>query len=852
MRRISIALLTVAILIGSFIAPAVVKADIPPVERVDLRTENGKVTDLGNGKYAVDTDMGVIHYKDNYADNSEQWKDIDLAMVDGKVTKAPYELTIDGLNVTVKDKRTGSITTLELIDTGDKGDKVAKPKLVIATGIATAKDIAPDTDLEITWENSRISYSRILKSDKAPTMATYNITQTGTGITLSTKAVDSKTDADKSVAVISEIKGGKLTEYIDTSKVKLTYPVKIDPTLDLNQTYNATDNYALYWWNPWTYNGTLTISRVGTTTKDSSYKWGSGFRYQNVTIPQGSTITAAYENFTCASSLSATTVNSVIIGQDSDNAAAITSMAEYKAVRGTLVGGANDNNITSASVPWNSIPAWTAETVYQSPDIGTIITEITGRAGWSSGASIILFWDDHAASSTNVTGTYRQVYNSRNGSKYPKLHIEYTTTAPTVTTQAGSSVADTTCTGNGNITNLNGGGNATIRGICYSSTNTFPSTSDSKAEETGGSFGTGAYTESLTGLTEGTTYYLRAYATNPGGTGYGTVVTILTKPAAPTNVSATDGDFPDKCVVTWTKSTSATAYKVYEGSNLLATLGNVATYDDTGTAGKPVITPGTATASDGTSSDYVTLSVAGESAANGATLTYKVTAGNATGYSGDSNTNTGYRNTTTLTYAWQRSAADSDASYSAIGGGTTDPYNDTGAPADGSGRYFKCVISMTGATNQTTTADRGYRLSAPTYDIENTPSATKAFGIIATNSTYYAKGTPPNNPVVDGDCTYTITNTGNVPIDISITGNNYTGGVGWTLGANAGANTVKMVAYKTGDNPASGVVLTTGGQAFISNLAAAGHTHWDFSLITGTFTDGVPKTTTIRLTSTVH
>ena len=62
-----------------------------------------------------------------------------------------------------------------------------------------------------------------------------------------------------------------------------------------------------------------------------------------------------------------------------------------------------------------------------------------------------------------------------------------------------------------------------------------------------------------------------------------------------------------------------------------------------------------------------------------------------------------------LTYQWQRSAADSDADYSNIDGGTIDPYNDTGAPENGNGRYFKCVLDATGASQQTSTTDRGYR-----------------------------------------------------------------------------------------------------------------------------------------------
>ena len=41
--------------------------------------------------------------------------------------------------------------------------------------------------------------------------------------------------------------------------------------------------------------------------------------------------------------------------------------------------------------------------------------------------------------------------------------------------------------------------------------------------------------------------------------------------------------------------------------------------------------------------------------------------------------------------------------------GTTDPYNDTGAPENGDGRYYKCVENATGASQQITNADRGYR-----------------------------------------------------------------------------------------------------------------------------------------------
>ena len=101
------------------------------------------------------------------------------------------------------------------------------------------------------------------------------------------------------------------------------------------------------------------------------------------------------------------------------------------------------------------------------------------------------------------------------------------TVAPTVTTQSATNVAQTSCTGNGNITDT-GGENATCRGFCYKvGTSGDPTTSDSVAYNDG-SFGTGAYTKSITGLSANTSYRIRAYAVNSAGTSYGTTVSVKT------------------------------------------------------------------------------------------------------------------------------------------------------------------------------------------------------------------------------------------------------------------------------------------------------------------------------------
>ena len=215
-------------------------------------------------------------------------------------------------------------------------------------------------------------------------------------------------------------------------------------------------------------------------------------------------------------------------------------------------------------------------------------------------------------------------------------------------------------------------------------------------------------------------------------------------PLPPTGVSATDGTYTDKVVVSWDASTNATGYKVWNGSSWID-VGNVLTYDDTN-APAPTITPGTAVASDGTSTTYVALSLSGNSVSAGSVISYKVRAYNSGGESADSSSDNGNRGAGSLSYQWQRSAADSDASYSDITGGTTSSYNDTGAPIDGSGRYFKCVLSSPGAASATSTSNRGYVCGLP---VVTTQSPTAILYSSATaNGNITSIGL--NNPTVRG------------------------------------------------------------------------------------------------------
>lgn len=90
-------------------------------------------------------------------------------------------------------------------------------------------------------------------------------------------------------------------------------------------------------------------------------------------------------------------------------------------------------------------------------------------------------------------------------------------TIPTVVTGEVTNITSTSATCSGNVTS-NGGSTVTARGICWSRTNQNPTISDSHTTE---GTGTGNFTSNLTGLSQNATYYVRAYATNNLGTGYG-------------------------------------------------------------------------------------------------------------------------------------------------------------------------------------------------------------------------------------------------------------------------------------------------------------------------------------------
>jgi N-acetylneuraminic acid mutarotase len=198
----------------------------------------------------------------------------------------------------------------------------------------------------------------------------------------------------------------------------------------------------------------------------------------------------------------------------SGSAGSITSSgAAISATYDANYNGCSSSAITDKGFVWHTATA---------PTTGTN----TGAYSAGAGSGDI---SSYSITGLNVVTTYyvRSYSTSAQGTRYGN-EVSFTTSAaaPTVTTTAISAVATTSASSGGNVTS-DGGAAVTARGLVWSASSNTPTTS-SYDGITSNSTGTGAFTQTVNALCPGTTYYVRAYATNTAGTAYGSVVSFTT------------------------------------------------------------------------------------------------------------------------------------------------------------------------------------------------------------------------------------------------------------------------------------------------------------------------------------
>ena len=187
-----------------------------------------------------------------------------------------------------------------------------------------------------------------------------------------------------------------------------------------------------------------------------------------------------------------------------------TSEVDYISATTAKCGGEvteGDYTVTARGVCWSTAdnPTLDDSHTVDGGGAGSFISNITGLT-------------------ENTTYYVRSYATSSAGTAYGETRTFKTTEYifPTVTTSEVDYISATTAKCGGEVTE--GDFTVTARGVCWN-TNGNPTVADSHTVDGGGA---GSFISNVTGLTENTTYYVRAYATSSADTAYGETRTFKT------------------------------------------------------------------------------------------------------------------------------------------------------------------------------------------------------------------------------------------------------------------------------------------------------------------------------------
>jgi hypothetical protein len=225
-----------------------------------------------------------------------------------------------------------------------------------------------------------------------------------------------------------------------------------------------------------------------------------GFRFENITVPQGCPLVRATMKLR---------IPNVAPYNDRTGASTLTVYAE--AIDDALPFGSDTGNISNRmrTSGFNyTLAAGAPQYRNIDLDVSPIVAEIINRPGWKAGNAMVFIIETSGGSRYVVSHDGKSLY----GEASPLISIVYNCELkPEVVTTGSSAITVNSATLQGKISFLGNVGNAEKRGFCWS-TSPNPTIDTSTTSAEAGTFGVGPFTYNATGLADGTTYYFKAYA----------------------------------------------------------------------------------------------------------------------------------------------------------------------------------------------------------------------------------------------------------------------------------------------------------------------------------------------------
>jgi uncharacterized protein (TIGR02145 family) len=221
----------------------------------------------------------------------------------------------------------------------------------------------------------------------------------------------------------------------------------------------------------------------------------------------------AYATNSVATTYGADAAFTTVATKPSVTTADVTTKTQTTATAGGEVTATGGAAITERGVYWGTVADPVTHGTKAVATLGQVGTFTCSLINLTPGTKYYV-----RAFATNSSGT--EYGTEKSFDTDPVTLAVLTTTAPAFVETSATQLS----TG-GNISSA-GGGTVTERGVCYSLT-ALPDYEDDKATAAAG--GTGSFTITISGLTTGATYYIRAYAKNEAGVAYGDEYHILTR-----------------------------------------------------------------------------------------------------------------------------------------------------------------------------------------------------------------------------------------------------------------------------------------------------------------------------------